>query len=423
MKILLRSGWQTINIGDIGITPGMLRLIERHLPNAEVTLELFQENESVRGMIQRAFPQVRILSQGFPMPERGEGKDGAAPSEEYVEAMREADLFLYSSGPIFSYGRNNFSWDLLMRLAYPCFLAMDSETPWGCYGQSFDRFAPPSEYFYRDFLSRADFLYCRDTDSEKRLREMGVRPPVLDFAPDATFAFDLRDEAGAAGILSEFGLEKGKFLVVIAHGRAGDDLLGKMAQIIEHWIAATGLPVLLCPEVTHNLTQHREKLLPRIAPKARKLVHSLDRFWLPDEAATLYREAGALFSGEMHSVILALAAGTPAVLFRLQATGDAADALAYGYEAGEHIMSDGLKGRMMSDLGLDDWLVYHSERSQAGEVASRLINIIENPAATSQTMAAFKARLEILQTETMQTVAATAGKALPPAADCVSIPQ
>lgn len=67
MKILLRSGWQTINIGDIAITPGMLRLIERYLPNAEVTLELFQENEVIHGMIHRAFPDVRILSHAFPM--------------------------------------------------------------------------------------------------------------------------------------------------------------------------------------------------------------------------------------------------------------------------------------------------------------------------------------------------------------------
>jgi len=29
--ILLRSGWQTINIGDIAHTPGVLAVIERHM--------------------------------------------------------------------------------------------------------------------------------------------------------------------------------------------------------------------------------------------------------------------------------------------------------------------------------------------------------------------------------------------------------
>src|SRR5688500_6482371 len=36
--ILLRSGWQTVNIGDIAHTPGLLALLERHLPAADVVL-------------------------------------------------------------------------------------------------------------------------------------------------------------------------------------------------------------------------------------------------------------------------------------------------------------------------------------------------------------------------------------------------
>ena len=32
-KILLRSSWQTVNIGDIAHTPGMLRLLEQHRPD------------------------------------------------------------------------------------------------------------------------------------------------------------------------------------------------------------------------------------------------------------------------------------------------------------------------------------------------------------------------------------------------------
>lgn len=37
-KILLRSSWQTVNIGDIAHTPGMLTLLEKHFPHAEVRL-------------------------------------------------------------------------------------------------------------------------------------------------------------------------------------------------------------------------------------------------------------------------------------------------------------------------------------------------------------------------------------------------
>jgi hypothetical protein len=37
-RILLRSSWQTVNIGDIAHTPGMLALLEKHRPDDEVTL-------------------------------------------------------------------------------------------------------------------------------------------------------------------------------------------------------------------------------------------------------------------------------------------------------------------------------------------------------------------------------------------------
>ncbi|MFP4353126.1 MAG: hypothetical protein ACLFTU_09880, partial [Puniceicoccaceae bacterium] len=129
------------------------------------------------------------------------------------------------------------------------------------------------------------------------------------------------------------------------------------------------------------------------------------------EAATVYRDAAAVFSGEMHSVILALAAGTPAMLFRLQATGDAADALANGLDGDEHVMSDGLKGRMMSDLGLDDWLIHHSEQADPEAAARTLLRIVEDETATARTMTALAERLATLQTQTMKTLreAATPG--------------
>jgi hypothetical protein len=34
--ILLKTGWDTVNIGDIGHTPGTLRVLEDKLPDARV---------------------------------------------------------------------------------------------------------------------------------------------------------------------------------------------------------------------------------------------------------------------------------------------------------------------------------------------------------------------------------------------------
>ncbi|MEJ7592816.1 MAG: hypothetical protein WKF77_14810 [Planctomycetaceae bacterium] len=47
-KILLRSSWQTVNIGDIAHTPGMLALLEKHRPDAGVPSVLVRQPTDTR---------------------------------------------------------------------------------------------------------------------------------------------------------------------------------------------------------------------------------------------------------------------------------------------------------------------------------------------------------------------------------------
>ncbi|HVF96428.1 MAG TPA: hypothetical protein VM871_03865, partial [Flavisolibacter sp.] len=62
-NILLRSGWQIENIGDIAHTPAMLALIERHVPDAAVTFwpwyHIHLEDE-IR-MLKRRFPKMKMV--------------------------------------------------------------------------------------------------------------------------------------------------------------------------------------------------------------------------------------------------------------------------------------------------------------------------------------------------------------------------
>src|SRR5687768_7099246 len=62
LRIVLRSSWQTVNIGDIGHTPGVLALLERHIPEAEVTLWPMNIGNGVQEMLQRRFPKLRIVT-------------------------------------------------------------------------------------------------------------------------------------------------------------------------------------------------------------------------------------------------------------------------------------------------------------------------------------------------------------------------
>ncbi len=47
-RILLRSSWQTVYIGDIAHTPGMLALLEKHRPDAEVPSVLVRQPADTR---------------------------------------------------------------------------------------------------------------------------------------------------------------------------------------------------------------------------------------------------------------------------------------------------------------------------------------------------------------------------------------
>ena len=82
-RILLRSSWQTVNIGDIAHTPGMLALLERHLPDAEITLWPNQLSDDVERLLRTPFPKLTI----------------AAKADEQEEALERCDFCLHGSGP------------------------------------------------------------------------------------------------------------------------------------------------------------------------------------------------------------------------------------------------------------------------------------------------------------------------------------
>jgi hypothetical protein len=56
--ILLRSSWQTVNIGDIAHTPGVLAILEKHFPEAEVRLWASSVADGVEEMLTARFPKA-----------------------------------------------------------------------------------------------------------------------------------------------------------------------------------------------------------------------------------------------------------------------------------------------------------------------------------------------------------------------------
>jgi len=81
-RILLRSSWQTVNIGDIAHTPGVLKLLETYLPDAEITLWPSKIDNGVDQLLATRFPKLKI----------------AQGSEALATAFKENDFLLHGSG-------------------------------------------------------------------------------------------------------------------------------------------------------------------------------------------------------------------------------------------------------------------------------------------------------------------------------------
>jgi polysaccharide pyruvyl transferase WcaK-like protein len=92
----------------------------------------------------------------------------------------------------------------------------------------------------------------------------------------------------------------------------------------------------------------------------------LDRYWLTAEAASVYARAAAVASFELHSPIMAVAAGVPAIYLRQP--------------------TDTRKGQMWRDIGLDRW-IFEIEDSTGQDIAARLIEIGEDLPAARQAAA------------------------------------
>jgi polysaccharide pyruvyl transferase WcaK-like protein len=361
-KVLLRSSWQTVNIGDIAHTPGMLSLLERHWPEAEVRLWPNPLSPEVEAMLRTRFPRLRIL----------------AGAQEQKEALHECDVALHGSGPGLVGGAELKAWQATGK-------------PYGFGGITLNDGEIRAQ---RELLGGARFVFCRDTDSLKALEASGLKGPRMEFGPDATFSLDLRDDPAAEAFLVKQGLEAGGFACFVPRLRwtpywkegrkmAAEEVArrdaenerhkgadhAKLREAIVAWVRGTGLKALLCPEMTYQVELLRPLLFDPLPEDVKPRVVVKPSYWLTAEAASTYARAAAVASLEMHSPIIAIANGTPALHVRQP--------------------SDTRKGRMWSDVGLGDWL-FEVEAATGEAIGARLLEIHAKPEAAR--LAAARAR-------------------------------
>lgn len=362
-RLLLYNGWQIENIGDVAHTPGILALLEKHLPEAEVTFwphyHVHQPEELA--MLRRRFPNLRIIE--------GQLDENGEPSPEVAAAMDEADFFLHGSGPA------TVGWRQIE------VFRRRTGRPFGVYGVTYGLYGMGEKYI----LSEAAFVYFRDTVSLQKARGDGITASIMEFGPDAVFALDVRDDKRADAYLRSAGLESGKFIICLPKQRHTPTWLhpakarpfdsekhARNEAMAEHdhapLIAAitaivreTDMKVLIGQEDETELGIGKAWVFDKLPADVRTRTVWRDSLWLVDEAMSIYRHAAGMVSLEMHSPIMCIALGVPAIVCRWD--------------------EQSSKGIMWRDLGLDDWLFDFDHEEEIARMPAAALELAKDPAA------------------------------------------
>jgi len=384
--ILLRSSWQTVNIGDIAHTPGVLQMLEEHLPEVRVTLWPSSVNNGVEALLRTRFPKLEI----------------AQDSKSLKTAFDECDFLLHSSGASLVAERDVVKW------------SGSTGKPYGVYGitlpliESSKTTATSAASMGKTIqvLSNARFVYFRDSVSLQLAKSKGCTCPVMTFGPDGAFACDLRDDARAEAFLKSNDLEEGKFLCCIPrlrytpywtiaakkreidpikHARNEEMKEHDHAQLRKAIIEVTGqtdMKILICPEDETQMQVGKEMIYDKLPDETKKKAVWRANYWLTGEAISVYTRSVGLFGNEMHSPIMCIGHDIPAIVCRWS--------------------EQTSKGMMWKDIGLGEWLFDMDDETQVERIAPAVLAIARDPAAAKTKAAKANKLVRQRQLEAME---------------------
>ncbi len=357
--ILIVSGWQDINIGDIAHTPGLLNILQTYLPGSELVLWKKSAGSDVEAWLKRNFPAVKIVHGNV-------DDDFKISSTEVTDAFDRSDIMIHGSGPSVVGYSNLEAW------------VRATGKPFGIFGTTIQNI----DENLKNLLQKASFIFTRETASLDVLNKHGIQTANQMFVPDATFFMSLRNNDRADIFMKEKGLGHKKYICVVPRLRRTPYYLirpesyteeqiksidtlnnsrkeedhSKLREAIITWVRETGNRVLVCPEMTYQIDIMDELLINPLPDDIKSFVTKRG-YWLPDEAASVYSHAFAVLSFECHSPIISLVNGTPAFYLRQP--------------------EDTIKGQMYYDLGFSDW-VFEIEQVNGKDIAERLKQVISD---------------------------------------------
>ena len=242
----------------------------------------------------------------------------------------------------------------------------------------------------------------------ERARQQVAATASLGFAPDGAFACDLRDDERAERFLKANGLEPGKFLCCLSRLRHTPYWLVKPGVKLDETKAArneamkerdhralreaivavvreTDLKVLLCPEDATQMAVGKEMFFDRLPEDVKPRVVWRDSYWLTDEALSVYVRSAGLFGSEMHSPIMAVGNGIPAIVCRFE--------------------EQTSKGIMWRDIGLGEWLFDLDVAADHDRIVPAVLDLAKHPDRAKELVRTARKNVARFQEETMTTVA------------------
>ncbi|WP_306551136.1 polysaccharide pyruvyl transferase family protein [Daejeonella sp.] len=377
-KILLRSSWQTVNIGDIGHTPGVLHLLEKYMPDVEVRLWAGDVGNGVKELLLKRFPKLEIFT--------------SSNTDSVRRAFNECDFLLHGSGPYLVAEKDVEKWK------------NETGKPYGIYGITYNESNASANTNY--LLSNAQFIFFRDSYSLNYAKSLGVNSKIMIFGPDGAFAVDTYNDKAARSFLNENQLEEGKFMCVIPRYRytpywlipsknrpidAPKDAINQAFKDHDHKalreaiiavVTKTDLKILIVPEDETQVAIGKDILYDPLPDEIKKRVVWRNKYWLTDEAISTYKLSAGIFGNEMHSPIMSVGNGIPAILCRFK--------------------EQTSKGIMWRDIGLGDWLFDLDVEKEIEGIVPAVLEMAQNPRKAKEKVNKAKQNVENHQAETMK---------------------
>lgn len=335
MKVAVVNCGNEVNRGVAAIHQGTINLLARVCPGARIELwSVFDDPGYVRRTsLRHTLARHRDLTvHAAPMraafADRAANKARAAATlllrtivrsgrEEY-RGLEDADLVVTRSSPLFS-AASPLPYSTL-RAAQPLLAGLELGRPVVLGAECYHPMkSSVGKAILRHLMTRAAAVFCRDPQSLGVSRALTGRGQfMLDFG----FWLEPRETPAVRRVLAEVG-GRDFFVLTPRDGAIGrlavTELQARIARPVQQGerLVPVVVPHALDPEGVERDDREAALRLARELPGAVLVLEPLG----PDELCSLYSRAVFVVGSRVHSVILALRAGTPALSLLLDARG------------------------------------------------------------------------------------------------------